>query len=160
MKKITLLLLLALVTHFTYLFGDTMRKYDFTSFTNVEISGVNLETLSSEELSVLYAQARYCQAMVDADVKIMRELVARDKTFTHMSGMKQTREEYFNDIQRGSLNYFNVGIENPKIEINGNKAKITYTSILDANAYGAKGKYRMSGTHKFEKRDGVWILVD
>ena len=73
-----------------------------------------------------------------------------------MSGMKQTRDEYFEDIKNGSLNYYNIGIENPKIIINGNNAAIAYTSILDANAYGAKGVYRMHGVHKFKKIGNKW----
>ena len=67
--------------------------YDFGEFPNVNITGIDLAFLSDEELSVLYAQAKYCQAMTDADIEVMRELVSEDKTFTHMSGLQQTREE-------------------------------------------------------------------
>ena len=42
-------------------------EYDFTAFTNVEITGVDIASFNSEEQSALYAQARYCQAMTDAD---------------------------------------------------------------------------------------------
>lgn len=112
------------------------------------------------ELSVLYAQARYCQAMTDADIDTMRELVSEDMVFTHMSGRKQTREEYFADVADGSLNYFTIGIENPVIEADGDKARITYTSVLNADAYGARGTYRIKGTHHYALRDGSWILVN
>lgn len=67
--------------------------YDFREFPNVNITGIDLAFLSDEELSVLYAQAKYCQAMTDADIEVMRELVSEDKTFTHMSGLQQTRED-------------------------------------------------------------------
>ena len=59
-------------------------------------------------------------------------------------------------FKNGSLNYYNIGIENPKIVVRGNDAMITYTSILDANAYGAKGVYRMQGVHKFKKIGNKW----
>ena len=49
----------------------TMYGYDFSAFTNVKISGIDLKKLSEEELSVLYTQARYCQAMTDADIDTM-----------------------------------------------------------------------------------------
>ena len=65
--------------------------YDFGEFSNVNITGIDFVSLSDEELSVLYAQAKYCQAMTDADIEVMRELVSEDKTFTHMSGLQQTR---------------------------------------------------------------------
>ncbi len=139
--------------------AETMG-YDFEQFSNVNITGIDISSLSGEELAVLYAQARYCQAMTDADIDTMRELVSEDMVFTHMSGMQQTREEYFADVADGSLNYFTIGIADPVIKVDSDKAQITYTSVLNANAYGARGTYRMKGTHHYEKRDGTWITVN
>lgn len=137
-----------------------MIKYDFVQFSNVNITWIDISSLSEEELAVLYAQARYCQAMTDADIDTMRELVSEDMVFTHMSGRQQTREEYFADVADGSLNYFTIGIADPVIRVDGDKAQITYTSVLNANAYGARGTYRMKGTHHYEKRDSAWIAVN
>lgn len=90
------------------------------------ISGIDLKKLSEEELSVLYTQARYCQAMTDADIDTMREIVSEDMVFTHMSGRRQTREEYFADIADGYLDYYTIGIEKPVIEIDGDQASIAF----------------------------------
>ena len=135
-------------------------SYDFTVFKNVEIIGADLSTMSDEQLSVLYQQTRYCQAMTDADTNTLREIVSSDCVFTHMSGRQQSREEYFADIENGSLRYFTIGIDSPKVEVNGNTATVTFTSVLNANAYGARGTYRMSGTHHYELRGGEWIAVN
>ena len=140
--------------------GDDMKNYDFSALTNVELINADLSRLTDEQLSVLYAQARYCQAMTDADIDTMRKLVSEDMTYTHMSGMTQTREEYFADIADGSLRYFTIGMDSPTVEVSGDTASITYTAVLNANAYGAKGTYRMKGTHYYEKRDGEWIAVN
>ena len=98
--------------------------------------------------------------MTDADIETMREIVSEDMIFTHMSGKTQSREEYFADIEKGRLNYFTIGIENPEIKLDGDTATISFTSVLNANAYGARGTFRMSGTHKYENRDGAWIAVN
>ena len=83
-----------------------------------------------------------------------------DATFTHMSGRQQTREEeYFADIENGNLRYFTIGIDSPVVTVDGDKASVTFTSVLNANAYGARGTYRMSGTHHWEKRDGEWVVA-
>ncbi|MBQ9869240.1 MAG: nuclear transport factor 2 family protein [Ruminococcus sp.] len=140
--------------------GDDMKNYDFSKLTNVELINADLGSMNDEQLSVLYAQARYCQAMTDADIDSMRELVSEDMTYTHMSGKKQTREEYFADIADGSLRYFTIGMESPTVAVRGDEASITYTSVLNANAYGSRGTYRMKGTHYYEKRDGEWIAVN
>ncbi len=139
---------------------DIMTDYDFTVFTNVEVTGTDPDSLTKEELSVLYQAARYCQAMTDKDINTMREIVSEDMVFVHMSGMQQTREEYFADVADGSLTYYTIGMADPVIRIDGDCAAVTYTAILNANAYGARGTFRMKGTHHYEKRDGLWIAVN
>ena len=137
-----------------------MKGFDFSGFSNVELIGADLSAMSEDQLAVLYQQARYCQAMTDADTDTLREIVSPEAVFTHMSGRQQTREEYFGDIESGALRYFTIGIDHPTIEVDGDTASITYTSVLNANAYGARGTFRMSGTHWFENQDGAWISVN
>ena len=137
-----------------------MIKYDFTVFPHVEITGIKLDSLTKEELSVLYQAARYCQAMTDKDIDTMREIVSEDMVFVHMSGMRQTREEYFADVADGSLTYYTIGMADPVIEMDGDHAVVTYTAILNANAYGARGTFRMKGSHHYENRNGAWIAVN
>ena len=93
-----------------------MSKFDFSLFSNVELINADTSEMSDEQLSVLYQQARYCQAMTDADIDTMREIVSEDMIFTHMSGRQQTREEYFADIANGSLTYYTIGT-NPQSPI-------------------------------------------
>ncbi len=137
-----------------------MTSYDFSIFPNVTITGKNLNSFTEEEFSVLHRQAAYCQAMTDADLNTLREIVAENKVFTHMSGMQQSREEYFADIASGALTYYSIGIDHPVIRVDGNIAAITFTSVLNARAYGARGTFRMKGTHHYEKRNGEWIAVN
>lgn len=134
-----------------------MDKNDISIFTNVKVTGVDVTSLSEEESSVLFTLAKYCQAMTDADIETMREIVSPDMVFTHMSGMKQSREEYFADIADGRLVYFTIGIEDPNIVVDEDRAQITYTSVLNANAYGAGGTYRIKGTHYYRKLNGIWV---
>ena len=71
---------------------DTMEAA-FNEFGNVYITGVDTFALNDEERSVLHTQAKYCQAMTDADIETMREIVSSDLVFTHMSGRHQSCEE-------------------------------------------------------------------
>ena len=133
---------------------------DFSVFNNVEVTGIDLSESSADERAVLYQQARYCQAMTEADTETMTEITSPDMIFTHMSGRQQTREEYFADIADGNLQYFTIGIENPVVNINGSYASVSYTSVLNANAYGARGTYRIDGTHWYEKQGENWIACN
>ena len=137
-----------------------MTDFDFSVFDNVEITGINVSELSAEEQAVLYQQARYCQAMTEADTETMMEITSSDMIFTHMSGRQQTRDEYFADIEDGDLQYFTIGIENPVVNISDNYASVSYTSALNANAYGARGTYRIDGIHWYEKQGEHWIVCN
>ena len=161
MKRL-IAVLLALLLCGLALAEETGMKYDFSTFTNVTLKGIDLDKLNEDEdeLSALYQAARYCQAMTEADIDTMREIVSEDMTFTHMSGMKQTREEYFADVADGSLTYYAIGMENPVVEVDGDTATVTYTAALTANAYGAQGTFRMKGTHYYQRIDGEWIAVN
>ena len=140
--------------------NDDMKTYTFPEFPNVTVTGLDPDSLDEEEKAVLHAQARYCEAMTEADIDTLRALTDEGKTYTHMNGLTQSREEYFADIADGSLTYDSIGMENPVVSVEGDRAEVTYTAALTANAYGAKGTFRMKGTHYWEKRDGVWISVD
>ena len=159
MKRL-IAILLALLLCAAALAEETDMKYDFATFTHVTLKGIDVSTLNEDELSALYQAARYCQAMTEADIDTMREIVSEDMVFVHMSGMRQIREEYFADVADGSLTYYTIGIADPVIEIDGDHAIVTYTSILNANAYGARGTFRMKGSHHYENRDGAWIAVN
>ena len=139
---------------------DEEMRSGLEDYTNIEVTGIDIDSLTDKQMEILLLQAQYCQAMTDADTDTMRELVSEDMTYTHMSGKTQTREEYCADIEKGRLNYYTIGIENPVIEVDGDTATIEYTSVLNANAYGARGTFRMSGIHHYEKSDGSWILVN
>ena len=159
MKRI-ILIALALLFCTAALAEENGMRYDFSSFTNVTLTGIDTSALNEDELSALYQAARYCQAMTEADIDAMREIVSEDMTFTHMSGMTQTREEYFADVADGSLTYYAIGMENPVVEVDGDMAMVTYTAALTANAYGARGTFRMKGTHCYQRIDGEWIAVN
>ena len=137
-----------------------MKSYDFSLFTNVTLSGIDSEILKEEELAVLYQAARYCQAMTEADIETMRQIVSEDMRFTHMSGKTQSREEYFADVASGRLSYYTIGMEDIVLELDGDTATVTYTAALNANAYGARGTFRIRGAHRYQMRGGVWIAVN
>ena len=73
-------------------------------------------------MDVLAAYQKMQQAMIDKDLETMRSLVHKNKTFTHMSGKKQTREQFFGEIMDGTLNYFRSDIHDPQVTVNNDRA--------------------------------------
>lgn len=98
--------------------------------------------------------------MVDKDIDKLNNIVKDGTTFTHMSGRTQTKEEYFEDIRIGALDYQSYTIENPSVSIDGNKAILKARVTLTANAYGAKGSYPFNVSAYFEKVDNEWLYTN
>ena len=98
--------------------------------------------------------------MIDKDIDTLRRITAEDKTFTHMSGKKQTREEFFAEIRRGILNYYAYNIENLHIEVNADTAHLSGNVTLKAKVYGMSGSWTVKTEQNFRKENGNWIICN
>lgn len=142
--------------------GDRGRSAppELAAYPDVEVRDVDFDELGIDERALLVRVAEYCQAMVDADGAALERIVDPDATFTHMSGMRQSRDEFIADVTSGALTYYAIRVEHPRIEVAGDGAKVSYVAALNARAYGARGVYRMRVTHRFARHGGIWYLVD
>ena len=120
----------------------------------------NISNLTNDEEMVLNRYKEMQQAMVDKDIDKLNKIVKDGTTFTHMSGKTQIKEEYFEDIKTGALDYQSYRVENPKVTIEGNKAILKARVTLTANAYGAQGSYPFNVTAFFEKIDDEWLYTN
>ena len=111
----------------------------------------------TEESAVLAAFEKMQQAMIDKDIDTLKTLVTEDKTFTHMSGKVQTKEEFFGEIADGTLNYYKYVINNPVVTVNGERAELTADTTLTAKVYGMSGTWTLSTHAYFIKVNNSWI---
>ena len=116
--------------------------------------------MTAEEQSVLAAFERIQQAMIDKDLDTLYASVTEDKTFTHMSGKTQTKEEFFGEIEDGTLNYFQYRIENPQVRFSGDFACLTSTTTLTARVYGFSGSWPLRTEAWFHRINGEWIYCN
>ena len=115
---------------------------------------------NTEKEQVLEAYKTFQQAMIDKDIKKLYSLVTEDVTFTHMSGKKQTKENFFEEIENGTLNYFKYDIENPVIKIYDNYANLKSVTTLIAKVYGMSGKWSLNTDAWFVKTQKGWIYCN
>ena len=95
--------------------------------------------------------------MIDKDIETLDRLYRDGTTFTHMSGKRQTKAEFFGEIADGTLNYFAYDIHDPQITVNGDEAVLTASVTLTARVYGASGSWTLPVNARFTKTDGQWI---
>ena len=116
--------------------------------------------LTRDEQAVLAAFERIQQAMIDKDMDTLYASVTADKTFTHMSGKTQSKEEFFGEIEDGTLNYYSYKLNSPVVTVDGDTALLTGSTTLEAKVYGASGTWTLKTNQHFVKQDGKWLLTD
>ena len=117
------------------------------------------QKLADEEQNVYASYVAIDTAMIEKDRTAMELYFDENLTFTHMSGKKQTREEFIGEIMDGTLNYFKVDTKDYSIRVDGNTAHMKVTHTLTAKVYGISGSWTLGGENTYKKRDGIWVRV-
>ena len=115
--------------------------------------------MTTEEREVYSAYEAINNAMIKKDRAVMERYFDEKLIFTHMSGKKQTREEFIGEIMDGTLNYFKVDTKDYSISVDGDTAHMKVTHTLTAKVYGISGSWTMSGENTYKKRNGIWVRV-
>lgn len=116
--------------------------------------------MTTEEKGVYATYQAINNAMIEKDRAAMERYFDENLTFTHMSGKKQTREEFISEIMDGTLNYFKVDTKDYSISVDGDTAHMKVTHTLTAKVYGISGSWTLGGENTYKKRDGIWIRVE
>ena len=111
--------------------------------------------MTTEEKEVYTAYQAINTAMVKKDRTTLERYFDEKLTFTHMSGKKQTREEFIGEILDGTLNYFKVNTKDYKIQVDGDTARMKVTRTLTAKVYGMSGSWTLGGENTYKKRNGI-----
>ena len=114
-----------------------------------------MNSAEKEKLLALYEKMQ--QAMIDKDIGTLNSIIKDSTVFTHMSGKKQSKEEYLGEIADGALNYYRYRIENPIIRVDGDTASLTADVTLKAKVYGVSGSWTLHVNAHFTKENCSWL---
>ena len=115
--------------------------------------------MSQAEQAVRTAETQRFEALVKQDVAALKRLMADDLTYTHSSGVRQTKAEYLHDLASGKLVYRAAEANDLNVRIVGNAAVITGTAKVLVNTGGADRAIELLYTDVYVKRDGRWQLL-
>ncbi|MCR4634253.1 MAG: nuclear transport factor 2 family protein [Erysipelotrichaceae bacterium] len=112
----------------------------------------------SEEIKEIYRQ--YWRYMIDKDEKRLRSLMSEDYYLLHMTGTRQTADEFISGLIKGTFNYYSVQHDSIDVTINGDRAALTGKSRVVAAVYGGgKSSWRLQGDFTLRKEHGSWKLT-
>ena len=112
-----------------------------------------------QQIEQLYSEMY--RAMVEKDLATLDRVHADEFVLVHMTGMRQSKEEYINAILDGTLNYYSASHEQIDIAIDGDRATLTGRSRVTAAVFGGgRGTWRLQLRFQLAKRDGRWQLTE
>ena len=113
------------------------------------------QTTDKQAIEQLY-ELMY-SAMIEKDSATLGSVIADDFVLVHMTGMRQTKQQYINAIADGTLNYYSCQTEQLAVDIDGDRATLTGRSRVLAAVYGGgKHTWRLQLTFRLRKQDGRW----
>ena len=96
-------------------------------------------------------------AMVNKDSAELNRVHDDSFALVHMTGMRQSKQEYINAIMDCTLNYYAASHEDMQVEINGETAVLIGRSKVTAAVFGGgKHTWRLQLRFQLLKKNGEW----
>ena len=120
----------------------------------------NTTDLSKEDQEAIIARYEELQqVLIDQNIPTLKQLLPDDYIAVHITGRRQTKEEWLKDIENGDMRYFHFTDLHYRFSQEGNRVQLGIRQRITANIYGSEGTWSIPGTRVFEKRDGEWQIV-
>lgn len=118
------------------------------------------KSFSDVDNEILERFIEFQQALIDKDADKLDEILTDKYELVHMSGKRQTKEEFIAEIMDGTLNYYKSEIIDPTILWDDKqRATLVGDVRLTAKVYGINGTWTLDTTVDFEKIDGKWYFT-
>ena len=103
---------------------------------------------------------RYWRCMIDKNADGLRELMADDYALTHMTGVRQSKDEFIKGLMEGTFNYYAADHDSIEVTITADGAFLTGKSRVLAAVYGGrKSSWKLRGDFTLRKENGVWRMT-
>ena len=110
-----------------------------------------------EEAKISELYKDYWDYMIEKNIEGLRSLMSSDYCLYHMTGVKQSADEFLKGLDNGTFNYYSAEHEDIVVSVDGDEATMTGKSRVVAAVYGGgKGSWRLQGDFTLRKENGNW----
>ena len=102
----------------------------------------------------------YWQYMITKDAENLKKLMSKDYYLLHMTGVRQSRDEFIKGLIGGTFNYYSAKHDGIEVKVSGDTAAMVGKSQVVAAVYGGrKNSWRLQGDFTLKKENGTWKLT-
>ena len=110
-----------------------------------------------ETIKGMYLQ--YWKYMIEKDEAGLRKLMSEDYYLMHMTGTRQSADEFISGLMGGTFNYYSADHDDIQVITDGDTATLIGKSRVLAAVYGGgRKRWRLRGVFTLRKENGEWKL--
>ncbi len=114
----------------------------------------------SEEFQIKELYKDYWDYMINKDAEGLRKIMSSDYYLMHMTGVRQSVDEFLKGLLNGTFNYYSADHDSIEVKISGSEATMIGKSRVLAAVYGGgKSSWRLQGVFTLRKENGSWKLT-
>ncbi|AYE62564.1 hypothetical protein BC335_2218 [Lactobacillus helveticus] len=118
------------------------------------------DEILTEEQAVAETVRKQVKGMIDGDLDLLKVVISPDAVFYHITGAKQSRDEWLRQVKLGRMHYFGSREILMQATVNGDEARVISRNQLDAWIYGFRNTWPLESRAKLRKIDGKWQIVE
>lgn len=111
-----------------------------------------------EQIAALYREMyRY---MIAKDTASLGRILSDGFVLVHMTGMRQSRQEYLRAIANGTLNYYSEELDAAPVQVEGDSARLKGRSRVNAAVFGGgRHTWRLQLDITLERDGSGWLIT-
>ena len=110
-----------------------------------------------EEAKISELYKDYWDYMIEKNIEGLRSLMSSDYCLYHMTGVRQSADEFREGLKNGTFNYCSAEHDDIIVKVYGDEATMTGKSRVVAAVYGGgKGSWRLQGDFTLRRENGNW----
>lgn len=114
----------------------------------------------TDEQAAAEAIRNQVKGMINGDLDLLRQVIASDAVLYHITGTKQSRDEWLKQIKLGRMHYFGSREILMQATVNENEANVISRIQLDARIYGFRNTWPLESRAKLRKVNGKWQIIE
>ncbi len=116
-------------------------------------------TTRQAEQEIRQREIRRFEAMVRGDVAALDDILSEDLTYTHATGMFESKGEFIAKLKSGQTKYESFAPEDVLVRIYGTTGVVTGAARVKVQAKGEHLSFQLRFTDVYVKKGDRWQMV-
>jgi len=111
------------------------------------------------EQEIRQQEARRFEAIVRGDLATLEGILSDDLTYTHATGVFETKAEFLGKLKSGQVKYESFAPQDIRVRVYGTTGVVTGVARVKVQVKGELLQFQLRFTDVYVKKDDRWQMV-